>query len=244
MEYKFLLSYILILIALYYSYRERLGIERSLLINSLRALIQLLLLGYLLVFVFRLKNPFELFGILFVMVLFASYTAQKRVNLKEKGYITAFLSIFLASSIVIFTLLMFGIISFQPNQIIPVGGMIIGNSLNVYSLTVDRMKGEAKNTIDIIENITAVGGSLKDAFYFIKKNAVRSALIPMKNMLQTVGIIHIPGVATGMLLAGADPMEAVSFQLAIMYMMVAVALFTGIFSINFSYKKILSTVLR
>ena len=77
MEYKFLLSYILILIALYYSYRERLGIERSLFINSLRALIQLLLLGYVLVFVFKLENPFEMLGILFVMVLFASYTAQK-----------------------------------------------------------------------------------------------------------------------------------------------------------------------
>ncbi|WP_457627930.1 ABC transporter permease [Persephonella sp.] len=242
MEYKFLLSYVLILIALFYSYRQNLGIEKTLFINSIRAFVQLFLLGYLLVFIFKLESPLYMVMILFFMVLFASYTGQKRVKLSHRGYTVAFLSIFLASFIVIASLLVAGIITFKPNQIIPVGGMVIGNALNVYTLTVDRMKGEAGNTLDIIENIIALGGRLSDAFYFIKKNAVKSALIPMMNMLQTVGVIHIPGITTGMLLAGAEPLQAVSYQLAIMYMMVAVALFTAVFSVNFSYRKIIRTV--
>jgi putative ABC transport system permease protein len=242
MEYKFLASYVLILIALFYSYREKLGIEKELLWNSIRAFIQLFILGYLLVYVFKLKNPTGLMLILVFMVLFASYTAQKRVNLKEKGFLTAFLSIFLASFLVLFSLVVLGIISFKPNEIIPVGGMIIGNSLNIYTLTVDRMKGEVKNTIDIIENMIALGATLKQAFYFVIRKSIKAALIPTVNSLQTVGIIHIPGITTGMLLAGADPLRAVSYQLVIMYMMVAVALFTGIFTVNFSYKRIIPTV--
>ena len=90
MEYKFLVSYILVLIALFYSYKEQLGIERELLWNSIRALIQLLILGYILVYVFKLKNPLYLFLVLFIMILFASSTAQRRVSLKENGFLTAF----------------------------------------------------------------------------------------------------------------------------------------------------------
>ncbi len=242
MEYKFLASYILVLIALVYSYKEKLGVEKELLWNSIRALVQLLVLGYILVYVFKLKNPVYLFLVLIVMVLFASYTAQKRVKLADKGFLTAFLSIFFSSFIVLFSLILIGVISFKPNEIIPVGGMIIGNSLNIYSLTVDRLKGEVENSIDIIENMIALGATLKQAFHFIVKKAIKAALIPTINSLQTVGIIHIPGITTGMLLAGAEPLKAVSYQLVIMYMMVAVALFTGIFTVNFSYKKIIPTV--
>ncbi len=242
MEYKFLFSYLMVITALYYAYRERLGIEKTLFINSVRAFIQLLFLGYILTFVFHLNSPFELIGILFLMILFASYTAQSRVKLKEKGYSTAFLTILLSSSIVIASLLIFGIVSFKPNEIIPVGGMIIGNALNVYTIAVDRMKGEVENSIDIIENIVALGGRLKDAFSLIGKKSVKAAMIPVTNMLQTVGIIHIPGITTGMLIAGADPFTAVSYQLAIMYMVVSVAMFTGIFSVRFGYDKILRTV--
>ncbi len=242
MEYKFLASYILILIALYFSYREKLGLEKTILINSIRALLQLAALGYLLFFIFKLKNPLALTIILVFMVIFAAWTGQRRVKLADKGFLTAFQVIFLASFIVISSLLLMGIITFEPNQIIPVGGMVIGNSLNVYTLAIDRMKGETKNTLDIIEGIVALGGSLKEAFYFVRKKSLKAALIPILNSLQTVGIIHIPGITTGMLLAGADPFEAVSYQLAIMYMMVAVALFTGLFSINFGYKKIIRTV--
>jgi len=242
LEYKFLLSYILVLTALFYLYKEKLEIEKTLLINSIRAFVQLLILGYLLSYIFKLKNPIELLGILLFMTLFAAFTGQRRVKLADRGYIVAFLSIFCASFIVLFSLIALDLISFKPNEIIPVGGMIIGNSLNVYTLAVDRMKGEVKNTIDIIENIVALGGSLKDAFYFVNRASIKVAMIPILNSLQTVGIIHIPGITVGMLIAGAHPLEAVSFQLVIMYMIVAVALFTGIFSVNFAYKKIIRTV--
>ncbi len=236
MEFKFLASYILVIVALVYSYKEKLGVERTLFINSIRSLIQLLVLGYLLVFIFKLEALWELLSVLVFMIIFASYTAENRVRLNYRGYLLAFLSILTASFFVLVSLMSIGVVSSKPNEIIPVGGMIIGNSLNVYTLFIDRVKNEIKNSIDIIENKIALGASLEQAIHEQIKVSVKASLIPVINTLQTVGIIHIPGVTTGMLLAGANPLDAVSYQLAIMYMMVAVALFTGIFTKFFLIK--------
>ncbi|RMD45205.1 MAG: iron export ABC transporter permease subunit FetB, partial [Aquificota bacterium] len=218
MEFKFLASYVLVILAFIYSYKEKLGVEKELFFNSIRAFVQLLILGYILVYVFKLKNPMELLLILIFMVAFAAYTGQKRVKLKRNGYFTAFLSIFMSSFLILFSLILIDVITFKPNELIPVGGMIIGNSLNVYTLAVDRLKSEMKNNIDIIESSIALGSSLKEAIHFLNKKAVKASLIPVINTLQTVGIIHIPGITTGMLLAGAEPLKAVSYQLVIMYM--------------------------
>ena len=133
MELKYLASYILILIALYFSYRKKLGLEKKILINSIRALLQLLILGYLLVYIFRIHNPLGLSGILLFMILFATVTAQRRVHLKPKGFVTAFFSIALATVIVIATLMLLQFITFKPHEIIPVGGMVLGNALNAYT---------------------------------------------------------------------------------------------------------------
>ncbi len=228
MEFKFLASYVLVLFALVYSYREKLGIEKTLLISSIRAFIQLLILGYILVFIFRLKSIWELSLVLLFMVIFATYTAEKRVSLEFRGFTVAFLSILVASSTVIASLMSIGIITTKPNEIIPIGGMVIGNSLNVYTLFVDRLKNEITSSIELIENKIALGSSLEKSIHEQIKSSIKAALIPVVNTLQTVGLIHIPGVTVGMLLAGAKPLEAVSYQLVIMYMMVAVALFTGI----------------
>lgn len=142
MEFKFILSYVLILIALYYSFKEKLGVEKELLYSSIRAFIQLLILGYTLHYIFKINNPIGLILILCFMVIFAGWTAQRRVNLVENGYLKAIISIGLSSFLVLFSLIAIEVISFEPNEIIPVSGMIVGNSLSVYTLTVDRFKGE------------------------------------------------------------------------------------------------------
>ncbi len=242
MEYKFLATYVLILFALLYSFKQKLGLERVIVVNSLRALLQLVLLGYLLSYIFRLTNPAGLTGILFLMILYAAYTAQSRIGFRERGYLVFLLSIFFSSSIVIVSLMLLQVVSFKAYEMIPVGGMVIGNSLNVCTLTADRFKSEVRNTTDVIESMVALGAGMKEAFYFQMRSSVRAALIPTINSLQTVGLIHIPGITTGMLLAGADPLQAISYQLVIMYMMVSVALFSGFFTVLFSYKKILHSV--
>lgn len=238
MEYKFLLSYLLIGIAVFVLYREKVGLEKELLISSVRAFLQLLILGYALIFILKLDNLFELFAILFLMVVFATYTANRRIKI-IKGYKIAFLSMFFSSFVVIGVAVATGMLQPKANELIPIGGMIIGNALNAYTQTVERFKSDAKANIDLIENFIALGAPLKEAFRFQIRNSIRAALIPIINNLQTLGIIWIPGITAGMVLAGANPIHAVFFQLLIMFGMVAVAVLASFLATNLSYKYIL-----
>lgn len=241
MEYSFLASYLLIIFALWYSRREQFGLEKMILANSLLAMVQLGLLGYALVYVFKMQHPLWLFWVLLGMVTFGAYTAKKRSPLGKESFKIAFLSLGASFVIVFGSMMAFGVIHLIPHEMIPIGGMIIGNALNVYTQSIERFRAEVKNTLETIEGMIALGAPMKEALSFASKASVKASMIPTLNMLQTVGIIHIPGITTGMLLAGADPLKAISYQLAVMYMMVAVALLSAVFSVLFSYKVIIAS---
>lgn len=239
MQYSFLASYLLIIFALWYSRREHFGLEKAILTNSILAMVQLGLLGYALVYLFEIEHSSFLFLVLFGMLLFGAYTAKKRTPLGDESFKIAFYSLGASSFIVLASMMALGIIHMRPHEMIPIGGMIIGNALNIYTQSIERFRSEVKNTIEQIEGMSALGTPLKEALHFASKSSVKASMIPTINSLQTVGIIHIPGITTGMLLAGADPLSAVSYQLAVMYMMVAVSLFSALFSILFSYRIII-----
>lgn len=242
MQYSFLASYALIIFALWYSRKEHFGLEKQILTNSILAMVQLGLLGYALVYLFKISHPSLLFFVLLGMLLFGAYTAKKRTPLGNESFRIAFYTLGASSGIVFASMMVFGVIHMVPNEMIPIGGMIIGNALNIYTQSIERFKGEVNNTKETIEGMIALGASLKEALSFASKAAVKAAMIPTLNMLQTVGIIHIPGITTGMLLAGADPLTAISYQLAVMYMMVAVSLLAAAFSVLFSYRMIFTAI--
>jgi len=233
MNYSFLVSFILVLIPLIYSYQTKLGIEKQLLINSLRAFLQLLALGYFLVFIFKINNLFLLSLVLFFMILYSSYIAKNRVH---TNFVIPFLTIFLSTFIVLGIMLLTKIISTKPNEFIPIGGMIIGNSLNTFTLAVERFKREIEIQTDLIESFIALGAPLKEAYKIMQLQSIKASLIPTINMLQTIGVVAIPGITTGMLLAGASPLTAVSYQLVIIYMLVSINLFSSLFGIIFYIK--------
>jgi len=230
MNYSFLISFILVLIPLIYAYKVKLGIEKNLIINSIRAFIQLLALGYFLIYIFKLDNLPILIFVLFLMILYSSYLAKNRVN---TIFIVPFLTISLSTIIVLSIMVVTNLISTKPNEFIPIGGMIIGNSLNVFTLAIERFKREIDIQKDLIENYIALGASIKQAYFDMQKQSIKSSLIPTINMLQTIGIVAIPGITTGMLLAGADPLKAISYQLIIIYMLVGINLFSALFGIMF-----------
>jgi len=229
-NYSFLISFILVLIPLIYAYKANLGIEKQLIINSIRAFLQLLALGYFLIYIFKIENLFVLIGVLFLMILYSSYIAKKRV---ETNFIIPFLTIFLATTIILSIVVLTGLISTKPNEFIPIGGMIIGNALNTFTLSIERFKRETEIQKELIETYIAVGATLKQAYFEMKKQSIKASLIPTINMLQTIGIVAIPGITTGMLLAGADPLTAISYQLVIIYMLVSINLFSSLFGVSF-----------
>ena len=219
-------SFFLVLLPLLISYKLKIGIEKELFKNSIRALLQLTALGFILVYLFKIKNPLYYIPIILFMLIYSSYIAKKRTNYSFKS---AFLSIGIATTLILFVMISLNIISLKPNEFIPITGMIIGNSLNTYTLTIERLKREITLQKEIIEAFIAIGASLNEAYKIMQKEAIKAALIPVNNMLQTIGVVAIPGITTGMLLAGASPLEAVSYQIVIIYMLVSINLFSALF---------------
>ncbi len=223
-------AFILVLIPAFLSFKLSIGIEKEIVINSIRAFLQLTVLGFVLGFLFKIKNPLWYIPILFLMFLYAAYIAKKRTNYK---FLPAFLSIGFATLIILIIMVTLKIISLKPYQFIPIAGMIIGNSLNTYTLTIERLKREITLQKEVIESFISIGASLKEAYKIMQKEAIKAALIPVNNMLQTIGIVAIPGITTGMLLAGTSPLKAVSYQIIIMYMLVSINLFSALFGSMF-----------
>ena len=227
-------SFFLVLIPLIISYKLKIGIEKELFKNSIRALLQLTALGFVLVYLFKIKNPFYYIPIILFMLVYSSYIAKKRTNYSFKA---AFFSIGIATTIIVFIMISLKIISLKPYEFIPITGMIIGNSLNTYTLTIERLKREISLQKETIEAFIAIGASLNEAYKIMQKEAIKAALIPVNNMLQTIGVVAIPGITTGMLLAGASPLKAVSYQIVIIYMLVSINLFSALFGSLFYLRK-------
>ncbi len=230
MQWDFLWVWVLVAAALLYAHHTSLGIERPLFIASLTAFIQLLILGFVLTFLFALEHPAVFVAVFLGMSLFGAWTAHRRVDLGRGSLLIAFGALSLASALVALVLLFVGVIKPIASQVIPLLGMVVGNALNIYTLAVERAIAQLRLSRPAIEGRLALGANTAQALADELKEAAKAGLIPIMNNLKTVGIVWIPGITVGMLLAGADPLTAVSYQLAIMYMMVGVSLFTLIFA--------------
>lgn len=228
-NYTFLASFLLVALAALYSYKEGLGIEKKIALGSFLAFFQLLILGVALSFLFSFDSIFYFFGVWLFMCGYAAFVARGRVGLQKGGFWVSFAVVAAASFCVLSLLLLVGAISFTAREFIPLCGMVIGNALNVYTQFADRLNGETKNRVAEIEGKIALGANISKAMEEAVKAASKASMLPTLNTLQTVGLIHIPGVTVGMILAGASPMSAVSFQLVVMFMMVSVAMFSAVF---------------
>jgi len=223
-------SFILVLIPVALLYKERILLSKEILLNSIRAFLQLSLLGFLLGYLFKIENYFYYIPILVFIFSYAAFIARKRVGF---SFWYPFLTFFITTSSILFLLVYMNIISLKPSEFIPISGMIVGNALNTYTLTIERLKREIKTQMELVEALVAVGASLKEAYQVFKIEAIKAAMIPINNMLQTIGVVAIPGITTGMLLAGASALEAISYQIVIIYMLVSVALFTSLLGSSF-----------
>lgn len=236
METNFIYAYVLIIIALLYSYFKNYRLERDILVNSIRAFVQLALLGYILVYLFTIESLWVNAGVFLVMLIFASFVAKQRAKLSRYSYGVALVSIGAASLVVLLTLFLTGAIAMEAKESIPMTGLVIGNAVNAYTLCMDRLKSQVESNIAIIEGKLSLGVNFQEAIRDDVRIAIKNSLIPQLNTLQTIGLVFIPGIMTGMIMAGISPEVAFAYQLTIIYTIVGISLFTAIFATKFGYR--------
>jgi len=209
------------------SWRLHLGIGRRMLIASVRSTVQLLLLGLVLKALFSSTNPWLIASLATVMLAVAGYEVMARQKYRLRGiwgYGTGALSMFLSSfSIAVLTLLVLLQPTpwYTPQYAIPLLGMLLGNTMTGIAVTLDSLTRQTVEKRQQIEARLALGQTAAEAIGDIRRDALRSGLIPIVNSMATAGIVSLPGMMTGQILAGSPPMEAAKYQLLILFLIAA-----------------------
>lgn len=217
------LSAVLVLAAGLVSIALRLGIEKKLAIASLRTVVQLLLVGYVLGWVFALRQPFVVLALLTLMIAAASRAAVGRSTRRYRGvHLVSFVTLALTSlaTTLATTELIIDVSPWwRPQYLVPLLGMVLGNALNGISLCLDDLLASLADQRAKVEAELALGASRWEAARDPLRQAIRRGLIPMINSMTVVGIVSLPGMMTGQILEGADPSSAVRYQIVMMFML-------------------------
>lgn len=223
---SFTVAFVALAIAL--SMWMKLGQERDMIISVVRATIQLLLVGYVLGAVFKLRDPVFIFLMLALMVGVATQNATRRGRNLHGVWWRVLVSICTVEVVTQGFLLSLHIIHATPRYIIPVSGMIIGNSMIVCGLALNRLQAEAMTHRQEILTVLSLGGSKKQSIMPFVKQAVRASMLPTIDSTKTIGLVQLPGMMTGLIIAGANPIVAVRYQLLIVFAILASAALTSI----------------
>ena len=228
---------ILVLVSLSFAYYQKLQIEKSILISVFRAILQLTIVGYLLKYIFQVNNYWLTLVMFFFICFNASWNAKKRSKNLPKAFIISFTAITVGTGITISILLLSGSIQLIPGQVIPITGMIAGNSMVAISLLYNQMHdGFASRRQEVMERI-ALGATIKQSSVQIVKNAIRSALIPTIDSSKTMGLVSLPGMMSGLIFAGVDPVKAIKFQIMVVFMLLGTSAIATFIAANVGYKQ-------
>ncbi len=212
------LALVMLVIASFYG----IHLEKEIIVALVRGLIQVVAVGSILLFIF--DGPTVLgFVILAGMMALAAKTAEKRAGDLPGAFKITFWGIFIGAGSVIILMTLAGVIDTKLTALIPIGSMIIANSMNSVGLALDRFKGEIESHVGHIETALALGADAKTAVKPYTQAAIKASLIPRIDSLRSLGIVWIPGVMTGMLLGGSQPVEAALYQFVIMAMILTIS---------------------
>lgn len=218
------LLYMLIpIIITWYFYKKWIGDSYEIIKATLRMTVQLLLIGYVLIYIFQNDNSIVGLIIILFMVSISSFISFRNISNKNfNEYKNIFISILISGTFNLILVLVF-VLQLEklyiPQYVIPIAGMIFANSMNSISLVAERFEKESKNNTYI------------DA----RNISFKAALIPQINSFLAVGLVSLPGMMTGQILSGVDPLIAVRYQIMVMAMLLGSATISNI--IYLSLKK-------
>lgn len=209
------------------SWRLRLDIGQRMLIAGVRSTIQLLLLGLVLKTLFSASHPGLVALLAMIMLGVAGYEVLARQKYRLRGfwgYGTGALSMFLSSfsiAVLALVVLLQPTPWYAPQYAIPLLGMLLGNTMTGIAVALDNLTRQTLDKRYQIEARLALGQTANEAIGDIQRDALRAGLIPIVNSMSTAGIVSLPGMMTGQILAGSPPMEAAKYQLLILFLIAA-----------------------
>jgi putative ABC transport system permease protein len=211
----------LVALALALSWWQRLDVEKDMAWACVRSFFQLIAIGYVIHLILRTDRPLYVVLMVAAMLGFAAFTSARRARRLPGAPVLMLTAIGGSTVVTLGLMIALGIIPSGARYVIPIAGMIIGNSMNVASVTAVRLLEDARDRRPQIEASLALGASPRQATHHLARRSVRLAMVPVIDATKTTGIVFLPGAMTGMILAGADPLQAVRLQIVVMFMLLA-----------------------
>jgi len=207
------------------AFLAKLGITKSIVIGTIRSFVQLLLMGYVLGFVFDINKWYFSILIVMIMFIFGAWDSYRGIKFKPKNVFYHSLFANFIGSFLPLVFLFYGLLQvvpwFNPQYIIPISAMVISNTMNGISICLNNYGNELKLRKTEVETKLSLGASAAVAIENIQKSSIKAGLIPTINALMILGIVKLPGMMTGQILGGVNPVDAVRYQLIIMYIIAA-----------------------
>lgn len=232
-----LLSFSLVLIGIYISYKENLGTWKEILYSIFRAVIQLAVIGYVLTYLFKVNNGIVTIVMVMIMAFNASWNAHKRSNHIPHSLRISIISIFTSTFLTLGVLVLAGSIKFIPSQIIPIAGMICGNAMTTIGLCYRNLNSLFRDQRQQVLEKLSLGASPKQASISILREAIKSGMQPSLDSAKTLGIVSLPGMMSGLMFAGTMPLTAIMYQIMVTFMLVATTSISSYLATFLAYKE-------
>jgi len=234
-------AYIFLLVVLLIVHIKKIPRKKLLIIASLRMTLQLIIVGYILVYVLDYPNPYITVLIVLIMLAFAVFTVYQRakhaIKMDLKKMVALAMLIGVSLNLLYF---MFVILQldpwYEPQYFIPISGMIIGKTMTGVSLGINNLLTSMKDNQAKVEGAIMLGASPKVASKSIINEAFDEAMLPTVNAMVGMGIIFLPGMMTGQIIAGQSPIMAVKYQISVMLGVLGTVAVTVLFFLHLAYK--------
>ena len=232
------LTGLLLLFPIIVSYKEKLHIIKDLLIATVRAIIQLIILGFLLHFIFGVNQTWLLIVFVLVIIINASWNTISRASpVMHHVFWISFVAIFVGVALPLVGVVLTGAIEFKPNEVIPIAGMLGSNGLIAINLAYQNLDREFVKEMSQIESKLALGANPKLSSKETIRNSVKTAIVPTIDSVKTYGIVSIPGMMTGLIIGGVEPLQAVKFQLMVVFIHTTATIMSALIATYLSYKQ-------
>ena len=226
----------LVALAAAVSFWRKADLERDIGIAALRSFIQLTAIGYVIKLIFEADTLWLVFALLSVMVVFGALTARGRAKKVPGAFWPLLIALATAGATTLGLVVALGVFEATPRYLVPVGGMVIGNAMTASAVALNRLGDEMSDSRARIEATLALGATAQEAAQPTVRRALRSGMITLVDSTKTTGLIFFPGTMVGMLLAGANPTDAVRLQLILLYTLLGSVAIAGLVATTLAYR--------
>ena len=238
------LSLVFVIVGGIASLMFHLRLGKDLFWGAVRTVAQLFLMGFVLRYIFAFDRWYLVVAVFGIMILIAAQIAKGRVHTATVPvYLPVAVSMLLSYMLVTYFVVALIVQArpwYHPVYFIPLGGMVIGNSISAVAISLERLFGELRNRAAEVELYFCLGANYRQASADMFRDAVRAGMIPSITSMMGVGIVWLPGMMTGQILAGADPLVAVKYQVMVMFMLVGSTAITSVLAVWFVRRKCFS----